>query len=332
MSLPQTNFRPPFNITRASHLVLTSRDLAKARDFYTEVIGLKVSDETAITIHLRGVEERAHHSLTLKKTKDEPECERIGFRMFEEDDLEKAKAHFDANGLPAKFVNVPFQGRTLHVTAPDGTPLEFCARMKMLPRLHTATHEHKGAAALRLDHFQVLVPDVTRSAAFHAALGFRVSDYYVADERIVGAFLYRKNNPHDLVFFERPGPRFHHAAYVVRSVPEAIRALEVAGNLGFADRLENGPGHHGQGHAFYVYLRDPDGHRIELTLDAVQMIDIDEEPVRHEVNAGAANLWGASPPRSWFEEATMFSGVKVAAQSAKPSASPADRARRARSG
>ena len=47
MSLPPTNFKPPFNITRASHLVLTSRDLAKARDFYTEVIGLKVSDETA---------------------------------------------------------------------------------------------------------------------------------------------------------------------------------------------------------------------------------------------------------------------------------------------
>ena len=43
MSLPQTNLRPPFNITRASHLVLTSRDLAKMRDFYTEVVGLKVS-------------------------------------------------------------------------------------------------------------------------------------------------------------------------------------------------------------------------------------------------------------------------------------------------
>ena len=119
MNLPQTNLHPPFNITRASHLVLTSRDLAKARDFYTEVIGLKVSDETATTIHLRGVEERAHHSLTLRKTKEQPECERIGFRMFEEEDLEKAKVHFDTEGLPAKFVNVPFQGRTLHVTDPD---------------------------------------------------------------------------------------------------------------------------------------------------------------------------------------------------------------------
>src|SRR5689334_14991570 len=145
--LPSTNRAPPFNITRASHLVLTSRDLAKARDFYTEVIGLKIADESATTIYFRGIEERAHHSLTLKRTKDEPGCERVGFRVFEEEDLEKAKAHFDRNGFAAKFVNVPFQGRTLHVTDAVGTPLEFCARMKTQPRVQTRTHEHKGAGA-----------------------------------------------------------------------------------------------------------------------------------------------------------------------------------------
>jgi catechol 2,3-dioxygenase len=312
MSLPTTNFKPPFNITRASHLMLTSRDLAKARDFYTEVIGLKVSDETATTIHFRGVEERAHHSLTLKRTKEEPVCERVGFRVFEDEDLERAKAHFDAKGIEAKFVNVPFQGRTLHVADAFGIPLEFCARMKTLPRLHTQTHEHKGAAVLRLDHFQALVPDVGKAASFYTDLGFRVSDYYTAGaERLIGSFLYRKNNPHDLVFFERTGPRFHHAAYVAQDASRVIRALEIAGNLGFSGNIEHGPGHHGHGHSFYVYWRDPDGHRIELTLAAVQMMDIDEEPKRNEVGAGAVNLWGPPPPRSWFEEASLFAGAKV---------------------
>jgi len=314
MNLPQTNFKPPFNITRASHLVLTSRDLARARDFYTEVIGLKVSDETATTIHLRGVEERAHHSLTLKRTKETPGCERVGFRVLEEEDLEKAKAHFDSKGVPAKFVNVSFQGRTLHVQDVTGTPLEFCARMKTLPRVHTRTHEHKGAAALRLDHFQALVPDVVAAAAFYAVLGFRVSHYYAAGaDKIIGIFLYRKNNPHDMVFFERSGPRLHHAAYVVQNVSEVTRALEIAGNLGFSQNIEHGPGRHGQEHAFYVYLRDPDGHRIELTLPAVQMIDIDEEPVRHDVTGGSANLWGPPPPRSWFEEASPLIGASMMA-------------------
>ena len=313
MSLPQTNFQPPFNITRASHLVLTSRDLAKSRDFYTEVVGLKVSEESATTIYLRGVEEHAHHSLTLKRTKDEPACERVGFRTFEEEDLEKAKAHFDRVGVPAKFVNVPFQSRTLHVTDATGTPLELCARMKTLPRVQTRTHEHKGAGALRLDHFQVLVPDVTAAAAFYAGLGFRVSDYYVAGERIVGAFLHRKDNPHDIVFLTRLGPRFHHFGYIVGEMHHVVRALDCAGNVGFGEALEHGPGRHGHGHSYYVYLRDPDGHRVELLLPAIQIIDIDDESMRYEMKGRNTNLWGLPPPRSWFEECSPLAGAKVSA-------------------
>ena len=34
----------------------------------------------------------------------------------------------------------------------------------------------------------------------------------------------------------------------------------------------------------------------------MQVIDIDDEPVRHDVTGGNTNLWGLPPPRSWFEE------------------------------
>ena len=88
--IPETNFNPPFNITRASHLVLTAHDLPASRDFYTQVLGLIVSDEDANTIFLRGVEERGHHSLTLKKTTVEPTCECVGMHVFGEEDLDKA--------------------------------------------------------------------------------------------------------------------------------------------------------------------------------------------------------------------------------------------------
>jgi catechol 2,3-dioxygenase len=90
-----------------------------------------------------------------------------------------------------------------------------------------------------------------------------------------------------------------------------LRALDAAGNLGFAANIEHGPGRHGHGHSYYVYLRDPDGHRIELLLPAVQIIDIDDEPTRHDVKPGNANLWGLPPPRSWFEEASPLTGAKV---------------------
>jgi catechol 2,3-dioxygenase len=317
--IPQTNFAPPFNITRASHIVLSARDLARSRDFYVEVLGLMVSDEDAATIYLRGTEEICHHSLTLKKTAGVPACERIGFRVFTEDDLDKAKAHFDRQGIAAAWAQVPFQGRTLHVCDSTGTPLEFCARMQTQPRSQTKTHAHKGAGALRMDHFQVLAPDVAVAAKFYAELGFRVSDYICVEAtgRLVGVFLYRKDNPHDMVFLQRSGPRYHHCGYMIQEFHHMVRACDVAGNLGFGDSIEHGPGRHGLGHSYYTYLRDPDGHRVELLLPAVQMIDIDEAPMRHVAVANAnTNLWGLPAPRSWVEDATPFAGVEITGHAA----------------
>ena len=45
MPIPKVVLPPPFNITRASHISLTVRDLAESKKFYTEVLGLVVSDE-----------------------------------------------------------------------------------------------------------------------------------------------------------------------------------------------------------------------------------------------------------------------------------------------
>ena len=314
MAIPQTNFTPPFNITRASHLVLTAQDLPASRVFYTEVLGLIVSDEDANTLWLRGVEERQHHSLTLKKTTGEPACEAIGMHVFDEEDLDKAKSHFDRTGIAAKFIEVPFQDRTLRYADNMGTVVDLVATMKTQPRSHVALHTHKGARALRMDHYQVLVPDVLGAAKFYMDLGFRISDYICIEgsEHVVGTFLHRKNNPWDIVLLTRSGPRFHHGGYVIEALEDMIRACDVAGNLGFGDRIEHGPGRHGHQHSYYLYVRDPDGHRTELLLPGIQVIDIDDEPVRCPVSPKAnSNLWGLPAPRTWVEEATNFSGVEI---------------------
>ena len=41
--LPAVNLRPPFNITRTSHIVLHVSDLKKSRDFYVKIVGLVVT-------------------------------------------------------------------------------------------------------------------------------------------------------------------------------------------------------------------------------------------------------------------------------------------------
>ena len=72
MKIPAPVYHPSFNITRASHVVMTVKDLAASKHFYTEVVGLIVSDEDSNTVYLRGLEEACHHSLALKRATGKP--------------------------------------------------------------------------------------------------------------------------------------------------------------------------------------------------------------------------------------------------------------------
>src|SRR4029450_10656750 len=116
MSIPKPVYNPPFNVTRASHSVLTVKDLAVSRNFYVDLLGFIVSDEDRDALYLRGAAGACHHTLVLKRGGGEPQAERVGMRVFSEEDLEKAKAFFDKAGLPAEWVEVAHQGRTLQVS------------------------------------------------------------------------------------------------------------------------------------------------------------------------------------------------------------------------
>src|SRR5215212_4483931 len=104
--LPLVDLKPPFNITRASHIVLYVSDLKKSRDFYVKIVGLVVSDETATECYLRGLNEACHHSLVLLQAKGEATCKRIGFRVYLDEDLDIAHKWFKDQGLPAEWVQV----------------------------------------------------------------------------------------------------------------------------------------------------------------------------------------------------------------------------------
>src|SRR6185312_6435312 len=84
MPLPKHVFDPPFNIVRASHVVLGVSDLERSLAFYQGLLGLRLEDRTATHAYLRGVEERQHHSTVLHMTEDPPACERIGFKVASE--------------------------------------------------------------------------------------------------------------------------------------------------------------------------------------------------------------------------------------------------------
>ncbi|WP_224788975.1 VOC family protein [Pandoraea terrae] len=317
--LPAVNHRPPFNITRASHVVLNVADLAKSRAFYVDIVGLVVTEEADNICYLRGLSEACHHSLVLVQSSAASTCKRIGFRVFLEEDLDLAYQFFKAEGLPAEWVDVAHQGRTLHVSDPFGTKIELCAQMETRPRLHLERDKYKGAHAQRIDHYQIFAPNAYESCAFYSRLGFRNSEYLSHGEKLIGAFMYRKGTCLDLAIIENDGPCLHHFAYIVPESHDIFTGCDLAGIYGYAHEVERGPGRHGPGGMLFVYLRDPDGHRVELCDGHYQTIDIEIEPVRWDAASLSTNVrWGLPAPSRWYFEASRFEGAELIETPNKP--------------
>ena len=235
----EANLSPSFNVTRASHAVMTARDLDKTQAFYCDVLGLIASNRDKDALYLRALEERSHHSLVFRKTDEAPVCERVGLRVLTEDDLDRALEHFSLTGLNPEWAERPYQGRTLHVDDPVGTPLEFCATMDDLPTNLQKFELYKGASPMRLDHFQVSAHDVWKATEFYLSIGFRLTEFTATDgkDEIWASWLQRKGNPHDVVFSSGRGPRLHHFAYGVPEIRDVVHVCDVAGSLGFVDTL-----------------------------------------------------------------------------------------------
>lgn len=238
--------------------------------------------------------------------------EAVGFRVFREQGLETAKQYFDQIGIKSEWIERDFEDHSLHVVGNSDVPHELCARMDDREQRDFDFQLHRGVAALRLDHFQYAVPDVTAAAQFCADIGFRTSSDFVDsrfDNRVVGIFMHCKNNPNDAVFTTWFGPRLHHAAFIASDAFSLFKACDIAFNLGLGHAIEYGPSHHNQWAGLFLYLRDPDAHRIEMLLAPVQMIDIDYEPKRWEESQRWD--WSPPPPKSWIDEASPFPGVPL---------------------
>lgn len=141
MSLLKTNASPPFNITRLSHVVLTSQNLDKTRFFYETGLGLEVTYQDKDYLCLRALEETSHHSLIFEKS-NASTCQRIGYRVSEEDELTKAYDYFSNLQYKVNYVDRPYQGKSLHVSDIMGTPIELCSTMEQSPSQMQNFHSH----------------------------------------------------------------------------------------------------------------------------------------------------------------------------------------------
>ncbi|MEO0390325.1 MAG: 3,4-dihydroxyphenylacetate 2,3-dioxygenase, partial [Pseudomonadota bacterium] len=284
---------------------------ARSRAFWVDTLGLQVTHEAPGLLMLRAMEERNHHCIVLREG-DQAQAQSLAFKLYDTPDLDAAEAWFDSQGLPTQISEQPFAGRVLRTRDPWGVPLEFYVRMERLPSIMQDYALYRGVKPLRIDHVNLFSADVDGTVDFYNRMGFRVTEYTedAETQKLWAAWMHRKGGVHDVAFTNGRGPRLHHAAFWVPTPLNIIDLLDLMSTTGWRDNIERGPGRHGISNAFFLYIRDPDGHRIEIYCSDYQTVDPDHEPIHWDLkDPQRQTLWGAPAPRSWFEEGTPFGAV-----------------------
>ena len=300
---------PPFipDIVRIAHTVLYVTDLARSRYFYVDLLGLNVLHETPGALYLRGVEDR---EWTLKlELAPQAGVKHLAYRVRGEADLDALISLAEKQGLPHRWETELDRPKLLRLQDPFGVPVAFFAESVTHRWLLQDYHLHRGPGLQRIDHVNVMSPDVEGSMRWYMQeLGFRLSEYTEDDAgNYWAAWIQRRGGVHDLALTNGAGPRLHHLAYWMPDAMSIIKTCDILAGARVPELIERGPGRHGISNAFFLYLRDPDGHRVELYTSDYLTVDPDFEPIRWHLNdPRRQTLWGAGTPRSWFEEGSRL--------------------------
>src|SRR3990172_12261243 len=93
-----------YSITRAGHLEFRVTDLQQARQFYVEALGFVLVGSDDQRLYLGGLEEREHHSLSLRLTPS-PGVSHLAFRVSDPQDLQRLAELYRGAGRPAPRVS-----------------------------------------------------------------------------------------------------------------------------------------------------------------------------------------------------------------------------------
>jgi catechol 2,3-dioxygenase len=164
----------------------------------------------------------------------------------------------------------------------------------------------QGVPVRRLDHVNLLNSDVTKSREFlQDNLGFRLRERVVLNNGTeAGVWLSVSPLVHEIAYLgDRTGAkgRLHHICYWYGYPQHLADISDILVENGI--QIEAGPGKHGISQAYFLYVFEPGGNRIELFGDTGYLIfDPAWKPVtwqEHQLEKGI--IWYGSPlPAEYF--------------------------------
>jgi catechol 2,3-dioxygenase len=127
----------PFTLSKISHVVLKTADLARSVKFYTEVMGMRVSDAYPESMMPGGMVflrcgNGDHHGIALVGGKDGPadnsELHHFAFEVDTVDEVFRARDHLRRLGVPIQFEGRRRAGQQIAIEFcdPDNHQVEIC--------------------------------------------------------------------------------------------------------------------------------------------------------------------------------------------------------------
>ncbi|MBL6749522.1 MAG: VOC family protein [Nevskia sp.] len=282
----------PFRYRRLGYVALNVSDVERSRRFYSELVGLAVSEAGEGPVALRC--SRDHHCLLLYPSA-QPGVKRVAFELESAADVDAARAHVEALGLAAENVD-PAECRALRIgpafrfRLPHcGLCVEYYSQM-----MHMALPCEPGVACIeRLGHVVFNLQHLDQALAFVTGqLGFKVSDHVPG----FAAFLRCHPNPlhHSMALLAGADDHLNHVNFMVRDIDDVGRAMNRMKKAGV--EIVFGPGRHLPSESIFIYFLDPDGMTVEYSFGMEKFPEEGaREPRLLEPRPETLDTWGSLP-------------------------------------
>ncbi len=278
------------NIKTSTHVAISVPNVEETAEFYERIVGLEISEQVDGAVFLRC--SRNHHCLAIYP--GERALHHLGLEVAGERALGEAQQILEAQGFYAESRDYPEPGHGsgLCYRDPDGNRLELYAGMQSLEQ----PLQPREVRPVRFGHITLMTADLPRCVAFYTeVLGFRVSDT-VGDSAI---WMRWDQQHHGVAFLETGEAKVNHYAYDLADWGDVKKVCD---HLWHNDiPIIYGPSRHGPGHNIFLYIPDPAGNVVELTLEVDQIWDEESyQPLNWTNDPKTVDVWRGLPTPAYM--------------------------------
>lgn len=278
------NFKDPmYEVAQLAHVELLSPKLDESIQFFTEILGMEITAHEGQSVYLRAYEDQ--YLYTLKVTEaSEAGLGHVSWRTTSPNALLRRVEVLEKSGLGLGWIEGDFgHGVAYQFKTPDGHLMELLwdveyysaginEQTKLLNR--ASKRPNRGVPVRRIDHINLMASEPAENSEFLVdALGFKMTEKIVSEEKTLGTWLSVSNVVHEIAFMNDPTGsrgRFHHLCYWYGAPQHLYDVADLCKDNNI--HVELGPRKHSISQALCLYVYEPGGNRIELFGDTGYLI------------------------------------------------------------